>query len=85
MFCFQSILFETVKKKWFFFLWELSEVTVVADLLEWRRFLEKEDCELIIEEDGVFVGNEKEDENGFVIVRKLRWEYVRVREGGQLG
>ena len=32
----------------------------------------KEDCELIIEEDWVFDGNWKEDEDGFVIVRELR-------------
>ena len=50
---------------------------------EWRRFLGKEDCELIIEEDWVFVENGKEDEDGFMIVREMRWEYVRVREGGQ--
>ena len=42
---------------------------------EWEhtiRFMGKEDCELIIEEDGVFVANGKEDEDDFVIVRELR-------------
>ena len=55
----------------------------VADHL-FPQITGQEDCELNIKEDWVFVENEKEDEDGFMIVREMRWEYVRVREGGQV-